>query len=113
MAHPDLAKVFGQRPSAAVGDELGDQLAECFRAAGVCAEISSAGLRKAAGEVYPSDPWLAKLYTAGVPITLASDAHRPADVGVGVDRCLVAASAAGYTSLARFRGREREAVPLG
>ena len=113
MAHPDVAKVFGQRPSAGLGDELGDQIAECFRAAGVCAEISSAGLRKQVGEIYPSDAWLRKLYGAGVPITLASDAHLPADVGVGVDRCLGAASAAGYRSLARFRGREWAAVPLG
>jgi histidinol-phosphatase (PHP family) len=113
MAHPDLAKVFGQRPSAAVGDELGDQLADCFRAAGVCAEISSGGLRKPAGEIYPSDAWLAKLRAAGVPVTLASDAHVPGDVGLGVDRCLVAAAAAGYTSVARFRGREWAQVPLG
>ncbi len=113
MAHPDLAKVFGERPSAALGDELGDQIAESFRAAGVCAEISSAGLRKPAGEIYPSDGWLSKLYAAGVPITLASDAHLPGDVGLGVDRCLGAAAAAGYTSLARYRGREREAVTLG
>jgi histidinol-phosphatase (PHP family) len=113
MAHPDLAKVFGRRPTAALADELGDRLAECFAETGVCAEISSAGLRKAAAEIYPSDAWLRRLYTAGVPITLASDAHLPADVGIGVDRCLAAASAAGYTSLVRFRGRERQVVTLG
>ena len=60
-----------------------------------------------------ADAWLGKLYAAGVPITLASDAHLPGDVGLGVDRCLGAASAVGYTSLARFRGREWQAVPLG
>ncbi len=113
MAHPDLAKVFGQRPSAALADELGDEVAECFRETGVCAEISSAGLRRAAAEIYPSGDWLQRLYAAGVPITLASDAHQPADVGIGVDRCLAAASAAGYTSVVRFRGRERQAVTLG
>ena len=113
MAHPDLAKVFGQRPSAALGEMLAGELAHCFRSAGVCAEVSSAGLRKAAGEIYPSDAWLSKLYAAGVPITLASDAHLPGDVGLGLDRCLGAAAAAGYTSLARFRGREWEGVPLG
>ncbi len=113
MAHPDLAKVFGQRPTSALADELGDRLAECFRATGVCAEISSAGLRKAVGEIYPSDDWLRRLYAADVPITLASDAHQPADVGIGVDLCLAAASAAGYRSLVRFRGRERQEVTLG
>jgi histidinol-phosphatase (PHP family) len=113
MAHPDLAKVFGHRPSEELERELGAQAAEAFREAGVCAEISSAGLRKAAGDVYPSEIWLEQLRSAGVPITLASDAHRPDDVGVGLDRCLRSASEAGYTSLMRFRGRERQAVPLG
>jgi histidinol-phosphatase (PHP family) len=113
MAHPDLAKVFGHRPSEELERELGAQVAEAFRAAGVAAEISSAGLRKAAGDVYPSEIWLEELRAADVPITLGSDAHRPEDVGIGLDRCLRSAREAGYSSLVRFRGREREAVPLG
>lgn len=113
MAHPDLAKVFGHRPSEELERELGAQAAEAFREGGVCAEISSAGLRKAAGDVYPSEIWLGELRAAGVPITLGSDAHQPDDVGIGLDRCLRSAREAGYTSLVRFRGREREAVPLG
>jgi histidinol-phosphatase (PHP family) len=113
MAHPDLAKVFGHRPSEELERELGGQVAEAFRAAGVCAEISSAGLRKPAADVYPSEIWLEQLHAAAVPITFASDAHRPDGVGVGLDRCLRAAQEAGYASLTRFRGREREAVALG
>jgi histidinol-phosphatase (PHP family) len=113
MAHPDLAKVFGHRPSEELERELGAQVAEAFRSAGVCAEISSAGLRKSAGDVYPSEIWLEQLHAAEVPITLASDAHLPEDAGIGLDRCLRSAREAGYTSLARFRGREWQAVPLG
>ena len=113
MAHPDLAKVFGHRPSEELERELGARVADAFRSAGVCAEISSAGLRKSAGDVYPSELWLEQLHAAEVPITLASDAHLPEDVGIGLDRCLRSASEAGYTTLARFRGREREVVPLG
>jgi len=113
MAHPDLAKVFGHRPSEELERELGSQVAEAFRAAGECAEISSAGLRKPAADVYPSEIWLEQLRAADVPITFASDAHQPDGVGLGLDRCLRAAREAGYGSLTRFRGREREAVPLG
>jgi histidinol-phosphatase (PHP family) len=113
MAHPDLAKVFGHLPSEELERELGGQVAEALRVAGVCAEISSAGLRKPVADVYPSEIWLEQLRAAGVPITLASDAHQPDGVGVGLDRCLRAAHEAGFTSLTRFRGREREAVPLG
>lgn len=113
MAHPDLAKVFGHRPGRGALAALGEQVAEAFREAGVCAEISSSGLRKAAEEVYPSADWLGRLQRAGVPVTLASDAHLPEDVGIGVDRCVGAAHAAGYREVTRFRGRDRQAVPLG
>ncbi len=113
MAHPDLAKVFGGRPSRALAPSLDAQIADAFSAAGVCAEISTAGLRKPCAELYPAPALLDRLSIAGVPITLASDAHTPDDVGRDFDRALQAAHTAGYRWLQRFRGREREAVTLG
>ena len=101
LAHADLAKIFDRRPD--------DPAGFYPPLDGVAVEISTAGLRKRVGELYPD----AALLASKPPITLASDAHRPDDVGVGLDRCLRAADEAGYTSLTRFRGRERQAVPLG
>ena len=115
MAHPDLAKVFGQVPpmAALLQGGFGDQLAHSFRAAGVCA-ISSAGLREEVRGVYPSDAWAVEAVRgAGIPITLASDAHLPpCGVGLG-NRHLRRRRRRLQASLARLPGREREAVPLG
>jgi histidinol-phosphatase (PHP family) len=113
MAHPDLAKVFGARPSRALQTTLNAQIAEAFAEAGVCAEISTAGLRKPCAELYPSPDLLDRLSIAGVPITIASDAHTADDVGRDFDRAIAAAHAAGYRWLQRFKGRDREAISLG
>jgi histidinol-phosphatase (PHP family) len=113
MAHPDLVKVFGHRPAG--GPPLGEYeaTAEAFADAGVAAEVSTAGLRKDARELYPAQPFLEALARHDVPITLASDAHVPADVGRGLDRAVAAARAAGYTTVTAFRGREPRQEPLG
>ena len=65
LAHPDLAKIFGRRPERIEYPDLG----------GVALEISTAGLHKHVGELYPDPAMLA----ARPPITLASDAHVPAE----------------------------------
>ena len=53
LAHLDLAKVFGNAASRSVVDSEHEQTADAIAAAGVAVEISTAGLRKAAGELYP------------------------------------------------------------
>ena len=54
LAHLDLAKVFGHAASESVIASEHDQTADAIAAAGIAVEISTAGLRKAAGELYPS-----------------------------------------------------------
>lgn len=113
MAHPDLAKVFGHRASAPLRTALYERVAEVFAAAEVCAEVSSAGLRKAAAELYPAAPFLTTLQRAGVPITLGSDAHVVGDVGRDLDRAVAAAYDSGYRTITQFRSRDRRQVALG
>jgi histidinol-phosphatase (PHP family) len=48
-----------------------------------------------------------------VPITLASDAHVPQNVGRDLDRAVELARSAGYQTLTVFEGRERRQEPLG
>lgn len=100
LAHPDLPKIFGSRPS--------DPRSFYPRLDGVALEISTAGLRKQVGELYP-DPAL----LAGRPITLASDAHEPALVGEDFDQALALARAAGYDTVTVFDGRRPRQEPLG
>lgn len=113
MTHADLPKSFGPLPGAAVLEQAYDDIADAVREAGVCVEISTAGLRKAAREVYPGPALLERLQAREVPIVLSSDAHEPENVGHAFDQALAAAAAAGYTEVMEFSGRERRAVPLG
>ncbi len=112
LAHPDLVKKFGHVPSFPI-DELYDEVAKALAEAGVAAEVSSAGLRKPVGELYPSQALLERLHDRGVPITLGSDAHQPDEVALDFDRAVRAAQLAGYREVARFTKRRRELVPLG
>ena len=57
-------------------------------------EVSTAGLHQPAGEMYPHPEFLRMFREAGVPITLASDAHYPTDCARDRDRALEFARAA-------------------
>lgn len=113
MAHPDLPKVFGKRPPAGVAQCEYEETADAFAAAGVACEISSAGLRKAAAELYPAPAFLQACADRGVPITLAADGHRPEDVGRDLERAVALARDAGYRTVTAFRRREARQEPLG
>jgi histidinol-phosphatase (PHP family) len=99
LAHPDLAKIFGRRPERIEYPSL----------VGVALEISTAGLHKPVGEIYPDMVMLARR----PPITLASDAHTPANVGRDFDRALKLARSAGYETVTVFEARRARQEPLG
>jgi histidinol-phosphatase (PHP family) len=109
MAHPDLAKVFGHRPQPKPL-ALYERIADALAAAGVCAEVSTAGLGRALGELYPDSELLALLHRRQVPVALASDAHRPDQVGRSFDRALAALRQVGYRTITVFDRRERRQV---
>lgn len=100
LAHADLPKIFGQRPP--------DPSSYYPELEGVALEISTAGLRRPIGELYP-DPAL----LAGRPITLASDAHEPGLVGEDFDRALALAHDAGYETVTVFDARRPRQELLG
>ena len=112
LAHPDLAKIFAQRPDPRVLAELHERLAEAIAAAGVCVEVSTAGLYKPVGELYPDAELLRACRDRGVPITLAADAHVPANVGRDLDRAVDHARQAGYETVTVFEARKGRQEPL-
>ena len=67
-------------------------------------EVSTAGLRKPVGEIYPARALLDMAVDAGVPIALSSDAHLPAHVGFGYEQALELLADAGVTEIVRVRG---------
>jgi histidinol-phosphatase (PHP family) len=75
--------------------------------AGVAVEVSTAGLRKPAGEIYPAPAFLSMCVDAGVPIALSSDAHVPEDVGRDYAQALELLARTGVRELSTFAGRRR------
>ena len=51
-----------------------------IRDAGLVVEINTAGLRRPHGEPYPGPRLLRRCRELGIPVTISSDAHRPADL---------------------------------
>jgi histidinol-phosphatase (PHP family) len=113
LSHPDLVKFFGMRPADDVVEELHEQASRAIAAAGVCVEVSAAGLHKPVGEVYPDLALLRRCRELAVPITLASDAHYLEHVGRDIGRAVEHAEAAGYETVSVFEGRQARQEPLG
>jgi histidinol-phosphatase (PHP family) len=111
LTHFDLPKKHGHRPPVPRTDAEERALAAAG-AAGCALEISSAGLRKKVGEAYPEQRLLSRAVALGIPVTFASDAHAPAEVGWGYDRTLAHARAAGVEGFVTFERRRKIRRPL-
>ena len=75
-------------------------------------EVSTAGLRKPVGEIYPARAFLEMCLDAGRPVALSSDAHTPNDLAYRYDDALELLDAVGVRSLAVFERRERRLEPI-
>lgn len=115
LAHPDLVKVWGPDRPRPDGDlrrfyELAmDGIAE----SDVAIEVSTAGLRKPVGELYPAPPFLQMCLEAGRPVALSSDAHVPEHVGHRYEEAMEMLDSLGVEEIAVFEGRERRMEPIG
>jgi histidinol-phosphatase (PHP family) len=106
LAHPDLVKMYGPELDwdwGGLAASLGD----------ACLEVSSAGLHKPHGKLYPNPSLLAAANENGIQITTASDAHVPQNVGRDLDRAIEHARSAGYDTVTVFAGRDARQEPLG
>lgn len=110
IAHLDVIKVTGNRPHNLAEHEA--RLVAALASTDVAVEVSSAGLRKPAAEMYPSPTLLAALHANGVPLTTASDAHRTDQIGDHFDDLRAQLQRAGVDTLATFRRRERQRTRL-
>lgn len=114
IGHPDLIKKFGHRPppdSARVA-EAEEKMLQAVKKAGCALEISSAGLRKPVGEIYPHPRIVARAAELGIPFAFGSDAHGPDVVGHGMDECLDLLVSCGVTEVCGFAGRQRSVQPI-
>jgi len=105
LAHPDLPKLFGHRPM--TFGPLHATIVDAARAGGCAVEVNSNGYNKPVAEAYPALPVLEQARAAGLPITLASDAHTPERVGERFDDIVALAEQAGYREYVSFERRRR------
>ncbi|MBS1845872.1 MAG: histidinol-phosphatase [Actinobacteria bacterium] len=116
LAHPDLVKVWGRhRRPLPEGDlrRFYEPAVEAIVEGGAAVELSTAGLRKPVGELYPAREFAALVVEAGVPFALSSDAHLPEQVGFRYDDALAFLDDLGVEEIAVFEGRKRRLEPLG
>jgi histidinol-phosphatase (PHP family) len=115
LAHPDLVKYWGRaRPQPERDLRYFYEVAmEGIAESGIAVEVSTAGLRKPVGELYPARAFLEMVVDAGNPIALSSDAHTPDDLGRDYEQALELLDELGVRELAVFEGRERRLEPIG
>jgi histidinol-phosphatase (PHP family) len=115
LAHPDLVKFWGPsrpRPEKDLRfyyDLAMEQIAE----SGIAIEVSTAGLRKPVGEIYPDLAFLEMVVDAGNPIALSSDAHTPEQIGFEYERALELLGEVGVKEIAVFERRQVRLEPVG
>lgn len=115
LAHPDLVKVWGSDRPRPRGDprRYYEPAIEAIAEMGIAVEVSTAGLRKRARELYPSQAFLEMCVEVGAPVALSSDAHRPEDVGADYDQALELLDRVGIGELCVFERRARRLEPIG
>ena len=109
VGHLDLIKVFKFMPNKNI-NEMAKGALEAIKEADMVLELNVAGYRKPIGEAYPSLSLLKQAYELGIPITFASDAHKPEQVSMFSDEIIKMARDVGYTECALFRNRNRELI---
>lgn len=115
LAHPDLVKVWGPARPRPDGDlrRFYDRAMDGIADSDVAIEVSTAGLRKPAGEIYPAPAFLEMCLEAGRPVALSSDAHVPDQLGHRYEEAVELLRGMGVAEIAVFEGRERRMEPLG
>ncbi|WP_018290259.1 histidinol-phosphatase HisJ family protein [Verrucomicrobium sp. 3C] len=112
LAHPDLVKKFGKKPPGDLADYYRDAV-DAIADAGLAIEVSTAGLRKEAREIYPAKRFLEMAHRRHIPVLLSSDAHRPEEVAYRFDLAFDLVREVGYRRLLGFERRKPIPVAIG
>jgi histidinol-phosphatase (PHP family) len=115
LAHPDLVKIWGRARPVPDRDPrfYYEPLIEAIAESGIAVEVSTAGLRKPVGELYPAPAFAQMCVEAGADFALSSDAHQPDQVGFEYERAVETMREWGIDQIAVFDHRDRRLEPLG
>jgi len=111
LAHLDLIKIHGHRPTSDIQTLVAETL-EFIRARGLAIELSTAGRRKPVNELYPSDAIIELAIEKGIPFTTASDAHSHVQLGENYERLAEKVKQFGIREVAAYEHHKREMRPL-
>lgn len=107
ISHPDLPKIWGHpKPDPATLTALYDAFCQALSRHHVALEINTAGLRRPVHEIYPHPELLHIAHDYNVPITFASDAHEPENVGLDFPQAQEFARSCGFTTAMSFHHKE-------
>ena len=115
LAHPDLVKVWGADRPRPDGDlrRFYELAMEGIAESRIAIEVSTAGLRKPVGEIYPDRALLEWCLECGCPVALSSDAHVPDQLGYRYGDAMRLLGDLGVEELCVFDRRRRRLEPLG
>jgi histidinol-phosphatase (PHP family) len=115
LAHPDLVKVWGRSRPLPDCDLRGfyEPAVAAIAASGIAVEVSTAGIRKPVGELYPSRQFAEMCVEAGASFALSSDAHLPEQIGFEYERAIEFLDELGVGEICVFEQRQRSLAPLG
>ncbi len=115
VSHPDLVKIWGEDRPAPERDPRFhyEPFVEALAEYQIAVEISTAGLRKPVGEIYPALALAEMCLEAGTEFALSSDAHAPDQVGFGYDEAIGFLTELGVERICVFDRRQRRTEPLG
>jgi histidinol-phosphatase (PHP family) len=111
LAHLDLIKIHGHRPTTDIGALVNETL-EFIRARNLTIELSTAGWRKPVNELYPSDSIIRLAIEKGIPFTTASDAHSHVQLGENFANLAQKMAEIGIRQVCIFEKHKRAEVPL-
>jgi histidinol-phosphatase (PHP family) len=111
LAHLDLIKIHGHRPTADIGALVNETL-EFIRVRNLTIELSTAGWRKPVNELYPSDSIIELAMEKGIPFTTASDAHSHVQLGENFAKLAHKMTEIGIRQVCIFEKHKRSGVPL-
>ena len=111
VGHLDLIKVFGYKPATPIKD-LAKNAIRAIKKASMAVELNTAGLRKPAKELYPSDEILEIILEEGIDITFSSDAHAPNQVGYMLKETVQKAKNIGFSEAVYFEKKQKIKVKI-
>jgi len=106
VGHLDLIKVFKFMPNKNILD-IAKPALMAIKKSDMTLELNVAGFRKPVKQAYPSIELLEEAFKLEIPITFASDAHKPEQVSLYNDEIIKMAKDVGYTECAYYQNRKR------